>query len=274
MTITRFCAAIMERMEYMLSSNWLNPFLTVYLNFRCFPVSYAWKLPVYVYGHPRIVSLRGSMRILGGGKDIKHGMITINRTQFGCPSNTATSTELCIRGLLTFHGRAIIGTGNKIVVELYGHLDIGDSVKITDYANVTCHESVSIGEQSWIVHRCQVMDSNFHYIANFKNGIIPRTSKPITIGNYCWICNSSTVTGGAVIPNKTIVASNSLVGKDYSDIPEESIIGGIPAKLIATGFRRVENKELTRTLTSFFQADITKKVYPLAEGVQHCICDA
>ena len=46
------------------------------------------------------------------------------------------------------------------------------------------------------------------------------------------------------MPDFTIVASNSLVGKDYSDIPESSMIGGIPAKLIATGFRKVENSKI------------------------------
>jgi hypothetical protein len=31
------------------------------------------------------------------------------------------------------------------------------------------------------------------------------------------------------------------VNKDFSNIPESSMIGGVPAKFLATGFRKVEN---------------------------------
>lgn len=270
MRIYNMFQALFEKIEFGLSSNWFNPLLTIYLNFRSFRLSQAVRLPVFVYGHPRIYSLRGSMVCIG---KIRMGMVSINKVQFACPNNTATSTEICNRGKILFHGNAIIGTGNKIIVELYGRLELGDNIKITDCCNITVHKSVCIGAQSRIVHRCQVMDSNFHYIANFNKNIVPTTNRPIVIGEYCWICNSSTVTGGSVIPDKTIVASNSLVGKDYSSIPEESIIGGIPAKLIATGFRRVENKDLVRKLTSFFQENQQENIYNLENGISHSCCD-
>jgi transferase hexapeptide repeat containing protein len=97
------------------------------------------------------------------------------------------------------------------------------------------------------------LDANYHYVANFKKGIIPRWTHPIEIGRGCWICNTTTITGGTVLPDFTIVASNSLVGKDYSDIPESSMIGGIPAKLIATGFRKVENSKIECQVTSYYR---------------------
>ena len=40
-----------------------------------------------------------------------------------------------------------------------------------------------------------------------------------------------------LLPNRTTVASNSLVNKTY-DIPEASIIAGQPAKLVKTGIYR------------------------------------
>jgi acetyltransferase-like isoleucine patch superfamily enzyme len=75
---------------------------------------------------------------------------------------------------------------------------------------------------------------------------------PIVIGNNVWIGNRTTVTPGTIIPNYCIVSSNSLCNKDYSYIPPDSIIGGIPAKLLKTGYRRIfsyeEQGEITRKL--------------------------
>lgn len=118
--------------------------------------------------------------------------------------------------------------------------------------NIGCFTNIVVGEQSRIVHRCQILDSNYHYVANFNKRIIPKWKRPIIIGKGCWICNTSTITGGTVLPDFTIVASNSLVGKDFSSIPESSMIGGIPAKLIATGFRRVENPIFNKEINRFY----------------------
>ena len=117
------------------------------------------------------------------------------------------------------------------------------------------------------------MDTNFHLIADFNNNRVKRVAHPISIGDYCWICNSTTVTGGAIIPNKTIVASNSLVGKDYSNLPEESMIGGVPAKHIATGFRRVENRRLESDIYRYFRENPNAEFFPLQEGIDHNCCN-
>lgn len=47
---------------------------------------------------------------------------------------------------------------------------------------------------------------------------------------------------GTVIPDHTIVSSNSLCNKDYSDVPQFSIIGGIPARLISCNKKRCNDK--------------------------------
>lgn len=165
----------------------------------------------------------------------------------------------------------MIGSGSRLTV--CGLLDLGADTKIMNFCNITAESVVRIGAQSWIVHRCQVLDSNYHYIADFKHGMVKKRAHPITIGNYCWVCNSSTITGGAVIPNKIIVASNSLVNKDMSNIPEESIIGGIPAKLVAIGYRRIESHQFEGEVNRYFMLHPEADMYPIPEGVGHDICD-
>ena len=236
-------------LERLFSKNWFNPFATIYLNLRSFPLAQAIKMPVWVYGCPRFYELSGRMIVDG---KVSSGMIRFNQVKPGAPSNMSVKSEILNKGLIVFHGVGLIGTGNKIVVGSKATLDIGKNFKITDMCNIGCFRSVFIGEQSWIVHRCQIFDSNSHYVANFAKGTVPDYSKPIRIGKGCWICNSSTITGNAVLPDYTIVASNSLVNKDMSDIPESSMIGGTPAKLIATGFRKIENSKIENEILKFY----------------------
>ena len=239
-------------LERLFSANWFNPFATIYLNLRSFPLAQAIKMPVWVYGCPRFYELSGRMIVDG---KVSSGMIRFNQVKPGAPSNMSVKSEILNKGLIIFHGVGLIGTGNKIVVGSKGTLDIGKNFKITDMCNIGCIRSVFIGEQSRIVHRCQIFDSNYHYVANFAKGTVPDYSKPIRIGKGCWICNSSTITGNAVLPDYTIVASNSLVNKDMSDIPESSMIGGTPAKLIVTGFRKIENSKIENEIIKFYNKE-------------------
>lgn len=236
-------------LERLFSKNWFNPFATIYLNLRSFPLAQAIKMPVWVYGCPRFYELSGRMVVDG---KVSSGMIRFNQVKPGAPSNMSVKSEILNKGLIIFHGVGLIGTGNKIVVGSKGTLDIGKNFKITDMCNIGCLKEICIGEGSWIVHRCQIFDSNYHFVANFANGTVPDYSKPIRIGKGCWICNSSTITGNAVLPDYTIVASNSLVNKDMSDIPESSMIGGTPAKLIVTGFRKIENSKIENEILKFY----------------------
>lgn len=236
--------------ERLIACNWFNPLLTIWLNFRSFPLSQACFFPVSVYGRPKVYGLSGRMKIIG---KVTFGMVKFNQTKPAAPSNMGVQSEIFNNGLIIFRGKGLIGTGNKIFVASGKTLDIGANFKITDMCNIGCFSGITIGEQSWIVHRCQILDANYHYVANFTKGVVPKWSSPIYIGKGCWICNTSTVSGGTVLPNFTIVASNSLVNKDYSHIPESSIIGGIPAKFIATGFRKVEHVDVEQCITHYYK---------------------
>lgn len=232
-----------------IASNWFNPLATIWLNFRSFPFSQALHLPIYVYGHPRLYNLSGKMRIVG---KVTTGMITFNQTRAGSPSVMSIQSEIMNQGTIIFHGKGVIGTGNKIRIAPKATLEIEQNFKITDLVNIGCYSRIFIGEQSRITHRCQILDSNYHYVANFNKRIIPRWNKPISIGKGCWICNSTTVTGGSILPDFTIVASNSLVNKDFSNIEKSSMIGGTPARFLATGFRRIENNECEMKIQHYY----------------------
>ena len=225
------------------------------------PLRQALKLPIFVYGRPKFYSTFGHVRF---PEKCKMGMVHFNESVAGGPQCEVGNSELNIWGTLVFRGKCSIGTSNKINVGEDGVLDFGDHSKVTIFCNITAYKEVLVGHHSWIVHRCQVFDTSYHYTASFGSmgGQVRKIARPVHIGNYCWICNSTTVTAGVTIPNKTIVASNSLVCKDMSSIPEESLIGGSPAKLLSTGIRRVEKNEVE--INQYFRNHPNENVFSFA----------
>lgn len=153
---------IRERIDYLFGfgflersfySNWFNPFLTLWLNLRSFPLYQAYRFPIFVYGRPRIYGLSGCMEIIGR---VSTGMIKFNQTKPGAPSNMDVQSEIQNRGKIFFRGKGFIGTGTKINVMLNATLDLGENFKITDMCNVGCFSRILIGTQSRITHRCQI----------------------------------------------------------------------------------------------------------------------
>lgn len=254
------------RIERFFASNWLNPLKTIWLNWRSFPIKQAWKLPVWVYGRPRIYCLSGTMRIKGS---VTSGMITLNRTIDGAPNLCSVQSEIINHGNIIFNGKGRIGTGTRIHTYRDKTIELGSNFKIADFVNISCMSHISIGDQTRITHRCQIIDTNFHYVANFDKGIVPQLCKPISIGKGCWICNTTTIAGGTILPDFTIVASNSLVNKDMTAIPESSMIGGIPAKFIATGLRRVENSKIGNNINYFYKNN-RNSVYQIDFSIEEC----
>lgn len=249
--------------EKYLSINWLNPVLTVYLNLRSFPFAQAVKMPVWIYGRPRLMCLSGEMRIEG---KVRTGMIRFNFVNIGSPSNMGVQSEINNQGVIIFHGAARIRTGNRIVVGYQALLELGSNLIISDMCNIGCFKYIRIGHDTRISHRSQIFDSHYHYIAYLANRTIPVIIKQVIIGNYCWICNSVSIVAGTIIPEYTIVSNHSLLNKDFSSIEPGSIVGGIPAKLIASGYKLVNNRRKEMEIAHFYNTR-DNEVYHLPEDI-------
>lgn len=235
-------------LEQFFSANWFNPFATIYLNLRSLPLSKALRLPIWVYGRPRIMALSGKIKIEA---PVRSGMIRFNYTNKG-PSNMGVQSEIMNFGTIIFKGTAKIRTGNRIAVGIHGVLEFGDRLIIGDMINIGCYKSITIGSNVRIAHRSQLFDTNYHFVANLNKHVVPPVMRPIVIGDNCWICNSCLISAGTHIPDYTIVSTNSLVNKDFSAIEEGSILGGIPAKPIASGFKLVNNVTKEQEIIKFY----------------------
>lgn len=215
--------------------NWIK---TLYFNFRLLPFKQAKKLPFFIYGNPVFNSLAGDVEFRC---PIKRGMVKINYQQTFAPSLQTLKSQICLCGTLIIGGDVVIGCANKILVTKNATLELSHHVQIMDFCNIDCYSYIKLKTGVCVSHRCQIMDTNHHYIVDIPSRTINDNKKDIIIGEYCWVCNSTSINAGAIIPKHTIISSHSLVNKDVSQWGDHILIGGIPVKLLKKGIARVFN---------------------------------
>lgn len=130
--------------------------------------------------------------------------------------------------------RELLPNSNKrIYIEPPFHCDYGYNIYSGEnvYFNVNCvvldTMKVEIGNNVFFGPNCQI------YTATHPlNAIERRTvefSKPVSIGNDCWIGGNSTILPGVTIGNGCTIGAGSVVTKN---IPHNSLAVGNPAKII------------------------------------------
>lgn len=239
---------VFSNIEHYFYRNHLSILKTIYINFRSLPFKQAIKLPIYIYGNVELDSLYGDIEIIG---EIKRGMI-----RFGLPTDGPIIdyrvAHIINLGKITFHGKATFSNGTTIN-NRGGHIILGENVYFGENSRIISYFRVEIKDCSRFSYDIQILDSDIHYYIDCEQHKIKSAQNGIIIGERCTISNRVTILKGANLPNDIIVASNSLLNKDYIDIPPYSLIGGMPAKFIKGGIRRVFNIHNERMLKKYFK---------------------
>ena len=251
---------IIGRVERMFASPWFNPFQTIYLNLRSLPLKDAIKMPIYVYGNIKIHSLSGKIRF---ECPIIPGLVKLGYPAYGICLNS-TRTNIKNMGEIVFLGEAKFCNGISIYV-MDGVLKIGDRCLFAENVKIACEKLIEIGTGSRISHESQIIDTNSHFLMDVCKKTVKSQKGRIVIGEWCWIGNRCTIQKGTILPNNTIVTSNSLLNKQYIDLDDYSIVGGIPAKKIKDGIRRVFKLESELALKKFFKKNGEDCVYEVNE---------
>ena len=93
-------------------------------------------------------------------------------------------------------------------------------VKIQDQGGVTIEDGALIG------HNVVIATLDHSLDPNHRGNIIPA---PIHIGKNVWIGANATICKGVTIGEGAVIAAGAVV---TTDVPKNSVFGGVPAKLI------------------------------------------
>ena len=140
----------------------------------------------------------------------------------------------------------------------YAHLkkmlgSVGERVWISKTFGCDCGKNIFIGDDFTGNFNLTILDIREVYIGNHvmigpntlittvghplspkaRRGYMAKAA-PVRIGNDVWIGGNVTILPGVTIGNNVVVAAGAVVTKD---VPDNSLIGGVPARLI----REIEN---------------------------------
>lgn len=111
-----------------------------------------------------------------------------------------------------------------------GHVAVGSQTWIGPNCNFYTHTDapIFIGDCCDIAPEVSLVTGS-HEIGSAERRAGVGWAKPIHIEDGCWIGTRVTLLGGVRVGRGSIVAAGAVVTKD---VPENSLVGGVPARLI------------------------------------------
>ncbi len=150
--------------------------------------------------------------------------------------------KLGIRGRCTI---TIVGNNSSIIIGENFRIHAGymilagdnSEIKISKdcafrHPELVCMEdnaNITIGENCLFAHHVMLRTSDAHSILDNISKKRLNHAKDIHIGDHVWLADNTTILKGVTVGNNSVVATRSLVTKD---VPDNSIVAGVPAKVI------------------------------------------
>ena len=220
-----------ERIRIYRRVNWLQ---TLRFNYKMFPAKIARKLPVVFYGKVKFGDL--------SGKVILHGMPTMGRIGFGQHfekfSGSRGIAEFSISGTLVFRGYCHMGKDCQFSISPGAYCEMGDMSALGSNVKLICTQRIVLGDWTGIGFESQLIDTNAHPMINTETGERYPMKGPIELGSHNAVSNRVSFMPNCKTPDYCVIASNSLCNKDYTQLGEKILIGGVPAKLIKNNYSR------------------------------------
>lgn len=112
----------------------------------------------------------------------------------------------------------------RLYIEPSGHVTFGNNCFINNYFSAASIEGIDIGNDCIFGEGVKIYDHNHKYAEKDKGIPIHSqgfTSKPVVIGNNCWIASNVTILAGVHIGDNCVIGANCLV---YKDVPAGTIM--------------------------------------------------
>ena len=124
-----------------------------------------------------------------------------------------------------------VGFQMPICIEGADNVKIGHRVSIAAFVHIWGQGGVEIGDDTLIASHVAITSLTHDTIAPlFSESLI---SKPVIIGRNVWIGSHATILPGIQIGDGAIIGAGAVVTKD---VPENTIVVGVPAKVIKNRF--------------------------------------
>jgi acetyltransferase-like isoleucine patch superfamily enzyme len=122
-----------------------------------------------------------------------------------------------------------LGHGCKIRAH-EGEVSIGAKSVLGQECTISCYKHVSIGRECIIADRAMMIDFD-HGMVEVERPIREQGiyKRDVRIGHNVWMGYGASVLRGVTVGNNAVIGTNSVVTKN---VPDDAVVGGVPAKLI------------------------------------------
>lgn len=125
-------------------------------------------------------------------------------------------------GNINFGKKTTFRKDFSVYMEKGAKIKIGDNCFFNNHCSLNSLDSITIGDRCLFGENVKIYDQDH----KFKDISLPIkeqgfSTKPVTIGNDCWICSNVTVLKGVTIGNHCVIGANCLI---YKDIPDNTIV--------------------------------------------------
>lgn len=226
---------------------------TLWFNIRFLPWKQAKHFPVFIHGTLTVYRGGGTICLNIPLERLRPGLIRLgyDYDRFSCNQG---GTLLQLVGAIRWKGpfrssvNAVIGACQPgATVEFGQYVSVGANTSIRSYRSIIIEDHVAI------THDSSIYDTDFHPFRNILTGQISQYMVPVKIGQGSFIGSGTQISKGTVLPPYSLVASRSLLNRDYSQEGLEApFIAGMPGKIKSHGFVRIFEKDLEITAMKHF----------------------
>ena len=108
------------------------------------------------------------------------------------------------------------------------NLRIGKNVFFNSGCKMQDQGGITIGDGTLVGHNVVIASLNHNMDPEKRANITPA---PVVIGKNVWIGSNATICPGVTIGDGAVIGAGAVVVKD---VPERTVVGGVPAKYIKT----------------------------------------
>ncbi|MBZ1351029.1 hypothetical protein KZZ10_10265 [Alcaligenaceae bacterium LF4-65] len=165
--------------------------------------------------HPGVPPARDSILYLNGATNYNIVLWNSGNFLYISPRSSLPSATIAVGSGLVYVGDGVTSAGQTII-------------------NVRNSGSVILNDDILISNGCKIMSDDCHSIIDIQTRKrINPFGGAVTIQKHVWMGSQSTIMGNSIIAHDNIIGERAFVRNIYSQ--ENSIIAGVPAKVVRTG---------------------------------------